>query len=542
VYHTFNRTTHVAETRLDLGLPLYWAVDFNVDPMCSIVAQRVGDSIHVLDEIVLSRVSTWEACQTFWNRFSRYTGSGLGRVRGRFGQQPEDDRVERYQIMRDFFTRTAQRFIDYRVPKSNPAVRDRVLMVNAKLRSANGEVQMRVAPQCRELIRDLEEVVWRPGTTQIDKDRDPKRTHLSDAAGLFGVARDTHTGDLRRSAAQAFVRRGKLQNINVEHPDYVSRKAMWRKYRDLYVGGEQLKEHASEYLAPRQKEPADVYGERLSKVFTKLRRVDHRLVRGDSVPARTGVAHRGHIEARADILQRVHGGLRSQGNHHQRLLSQAVDRVAGIWGLLHAGGFPKCSMTVGSRAEEDLIGASRGYLVDCPAESLINWSLDDSRQLRVGGVADGVPPQERPRRAFVDKETVWRYYDRTTYRTYRRGQDRDAQVELVDEGLHALAAQRRVPLFELKVSDGLWLMNKAGLLQLEHFNKSNALSWALTMGLFATPVIYSERPWNQIVSESYYIQLAPTTGSAGPSRRVTSTRSRRRTCRAYRKRSTGCVT
>ena len=29
-------------------------------------------------------------------------------------------------------------------------------------------------------------------------------------------------------------------------------------------------------------------------------------------------------------------------------------------------------------------------------------------------------------------------------------------------------------------------MNKAALLQLEHFNKSNALSWALTMGLFAT--------------------------------------------------------
>ena len=52
-------------------------------------------------------------------------------------------------------------------------------------------------------------------------------------------------------------------------------------------------------------------------------------------------------------------------------------------------------------------------------------------------------------------------------------------------------------------------MNKAALLQLEHFNKSNALAWALTMGLFAMPVIYSEREWNQIVGESYYIQLGP---------------------------------
>ncbi|HLH40491.1 MAG TPA: hypothetical protein VKX39_15175, partial [Bryobacteraceae bacterium] len=46
-------------------------------------------------------------------------------------------------------------------------------------------------------------------------------------------------------------------------------------------------------------------------------------------------------------------------------------------------------------------------------------------------------------------------------------------------------------------------------LQLEHFNKSNALGWALTMGLFAMPVVYSEREWSQMVGESYYIQLAP---------------------------------
>src|SRR5262249_39457226 len=80
-------------------------------------------------------------------------------------------------------------------------------------------------------------------------------------------------------------------------------------------------------------------------------------------------------------------------------------------------------------------------------------------------------------------------------------------VELVDEGPHALASLSRVPLFELKVSKGLWLMNKAALLQLEHFNKSNALAWALTMSLFATPVVYSDREWSQIVGESYYIQL-----------------------------------
>ena len=75
--------------------------------------------------------------------------------------------------------------------------------------------------------------------------------------------------------------------------------------------------------------------------------------------------------------------------------------------------------------------------------------------------------------------------------------------------MHGFAGIGRVPVFELKVSEGLWLTNKIALLQLEHFNKSNALGWALTMGLFAMPVIYSEREFNQITGESYYIQLGP---------------------------------
>src|SRR5260370_17542423 len=91
----------------------------------------------------------------------------------------------------------------------------------------------------------------------------------------------------------------------------------------------------------------------------------------------------------------------------------------------------------------------------------------------------------------------------------KRGGKDAKQVEVVDSGPHAFAGVRRVPVYELKINEGLWLTNKAALLQLEHFNKSNALGWALTMGLFAMPVIYSERDWNQVMGESYYIQLGP---------------------------------
>jgi len=109
------------------------------------------------------------------------------------------------------------------------------------------------------------------------------------------------------------------------------------------------------------------------------------------------------------------------------------------------------------------------------------------------------------------REQRWIYYDRQTYRIYAQDTTggHSAGVVLTAEGKHGLAGQNRVPLVEVRVTDGLWLMNKAALLQLEHFNKSNALAWALTMGLFATPVVYSDKEWSQIMGDSYYIQLAP---------------------------------
>jgi hypothetical protein len=108
-------------------------------------------------------------------------------------------------------------------------------------------------------------------------------------------------------------------------------------------------------------------------------------------------------------------------------------------------------------------------------------------------------------------ETRWAYYDKQKYRIYKQDREGDepSAVKLVDEGTHGLAKLGCVPLFELRIPDGLWMVNRAGLLQLEHFNKSNALAWALTMGLFAMPVVYSDREWSQMVGESYYIQLGP---------------------------------
>jgi len=75
--------------------------------------------------------------------------------------------------------------VRFRIPRSNPAVRERVMLMNAKLESATGERGLRVHPDCKGLIKDFEQVTYKENSLIIDKDRDPKRTHLSDALGYL---------------------------------------------------------------------------------------------------------------------------------------------------------------------------------------------------------------------------------------------------------------------------------------------------------------------------------------------------------------------
>jgi len=283
------------------------------------------------------------------------------------------------------------------------------------------------------------------------------------------------------------------------------RKHVWRRYRDLYAGGEQLRFHAQHYLVRRQREPGDVYAERLSRVFYENyigSIVDwYAATLFGTEPTLT---FSGSNEFYAEFVDDVDRKGTELADFWRRQFLETM--IAGTSYVLVD--FPRVAQKAGNRAEEDALGASRAYLVDYPAEDVINWSVDAEGNFEWVVLRTGSLKKDRLEDEEWRTETRWSYYDKQNFRIYEKT-DAESAVRLVDEGTHGLAKLDRVPLFEMRIPEGLWLLNRAGLLQLEHFNKSNALAWALTMGLFAMPVVYSDREWSQMVGESYYIQLGP---------------------------------
>jgi len=298
-------------------------------------------------------------------------------------------------------------------------------------------------------------------------------------------------------------------HIEQEHPDYASKARMWRRYRDLYAGGERFRHNAAEYLVRRQKEPAEIYQERLARVFYEnylgsiLDWYMATLVREEPV-----IEYTGTDDAGKSFFDRFIQNCDLRGTTLTQFYKEVLTEALVCGKSYVVADFPKAAGMALTRAEEDASGRSNAYLVSYTADEVINWSIDDKGEFEWIVIRTSCLKQDNVRSFGWKKQTRWIYYDRASYEIYeQREDDKNGTIDMVEQGPHGFAAIGKVPVFEVRISDGLWLTNKTALLQLEHFNKSNALGWALTMGLFATPVVYSDREFTQVTGESYYIQL-----------------------------------
>ncbi len=189
VYYAFDRKANTGRFEVDPKRTLVWSWDFNLNPMCSVVCQEQDENTVVLDEIVIETSSTPEVCEEFLARFGKHRAriEIYGDASGSHGQTATGR--SDYDLIREFFRRHPELDAVVRAENANPPVRDRVNVVNGRLRNAQGDRRLFVDRRCGELIKDLEQVSYKPGTCQIDKDKDPRRTHLSDALGYYLWAR-----------------------------------------------------------------------------------------------------------------------------------------------------------------------------------------------------------------------------------------------------------------------------------------------------------------------------------------------------------------
>jgi len=72
-YYAFDRAHNVRPLRYDPKQPLIWSLDFNVNPMSSVIGQMINGTMCILDELILPDSNTPAACEEFLKRTQKWT-------------------------------------------------------------------------------------------------------------------------------------------------------------------------------------------------------------------------------------------------------------------------------------------------------------------------------------------------------------------------------------------------------------------------------------------------------------------------------------
>lgn len=221
IYSAFTEENNVYETeqKIDLDKPIYWSLDFNMDPQCSVICQEIEENgkfhISVIDEIVRWNSLPEHVAQVFCERYAEYKeGTNpvyiYGDPAGLWGTgdnlvMSSYEKIRQVLISNGFDVKVMMKRPDktitdpLRKERVKIPVAERIQAVNAMLCNSGDppEVRLKINPHCENVIMSLMGLQTTEDGKSIDKkvDKNAGRatnknephlmTHPTDALGYY---------------------------------------------------------------------------------------------------------------------------------------------------------------------------------------------------------------------------------------------------------------------------------------------------------------------------------------------------------------------
>lgn len=306
----------------------------------------------------------------------------------------------------------------------------------------------------------------------------------------------------------------RIKDLKVTHPEYD--RTLLQKYDLLYEGGHKFLEQVVMFLPQRASEAPKMYSERVKRAFyigyvgpVIDYFTSNLFAFNASIDAKGATIDKYYTEffenvdhKATEINQFFKKNLTEALINHRSFILVDLPRIADITGVQ--------GLTL--KDQKDL-GLDKAYLVHYKAESIIDWQMDDDGNydwVKIYTCGRHKPSYD----GAAVKRHRWYIYDKTSYIIYEYDENPDkaedpevATARVIALGNHALPG--RVPLFCMKVTRGLWVMNKLASIQTELFNLDNALAWQEYNGHYSMPVIKLKegKDFKQKLGEAYFVKL-----------------------------------
>ncbi len=158
---------NIREINYQNDLDLHISCDFNVDPMCWVLAHKTDEKVFYFDEIVLENTTTAKACEEFCRRYPAHKGHIIVNGDASGDNRSCTSEYTNYVIIK----KKLQQYgydADIKIKAFNPPIKNRIAAFNAKIRNAEGEICLYVDKKCEKLLYNIYNLKYKEGSSRID--------------------------------------------------------------------------------------------------------------------------------------------------------------------------------------------------------------------------------------------------------------------------------------------------------------------------------------------------------------------------------------
>lgn len=179
VYYAFDRKINILDMSKEINdvREIHVGMDFNVNPMTAVVAKKISDQLHVIDEICIHDSNTTEMCETIKNRYKDKIVYIYPDPSGKNRKTSAAVGVTDFTIIQSFGF-----MID--APNAAPAVIDRVENTNRLFMNSNKNSSLFINSSNKYLIKCLDGLTYKDGGERII-DKNSNLDHAPDALGYM---------------------------------------------------------------------------------------------------------------------------------------------------------------------------------------------------------------------------------------------------------------------------------------------------------------------------------------------------------------------
>lgn len=184
IYEDYGKENFTDETIQEHERICYYC-DFNYTPMSHGIGVIRGDSVYLLDEIILTSATAEQSALEFVEKYKDHKNKTIRLYGDRSGRNGEKHGLlTDYISMEKVFERHGWK-VERRVKNANPAIKDRQNAVRAKIKNANGDVSLFVNPKTAPWSHEgLATVQTKEGSSFLEDDKNEYQ-HITTAIGYF---------------------------------------------------------------------------------------------------------------------------------------------------------------------------------------------------------------------------------------------------------------------------------------------------------------------------------------------------------------------